>query len=302
MYQQSVAAEVRSRTKAWEAARGGRTAQEAEEAVEGAAVEGAAVEGAAVEGAAVEANGAEDDEDDERAKEEEAAAECMGLKEFVAALVRLAWQQLRPSSPSSSASASATHYGDGDGAPQTNTLRGVGGRLTAFLVGAVLPSMAEKLAAADPMVRELVRPRVQAVLEHYDDDLRQIFASYAAADMDVDARAARDSVNLAELMFMVHEGRLIDAHLSVSEVSQIFSTVNAASEEEEGGDDDESELVYDEWVQVIARCCDARIPEEARGGEPFEYTLQSWLQLVFVPTYKRLLKEKARGAGQTTLN
>ena len=26
------------------------------------------------------------------------------------------------------------------------------------------------------------------------------------------------------------------------------------------------------------------------------------LQLVFVPTYKRLLKEKARGAGQKTLN
>ena len=270
VYQQSVAHEVHSRTKAWKAAQ--TLAKEAEEAVEEAAVVVKAEE--------------------DRAKEEEEGEEarCMGLKEFVGALVRLAWQQLRPSSPSP------------DAAAHPNRLRGVGARLTAFLVGAVLPSMEKKLAVADPMLSELARPRVRAILEHHDKDLRQIFASYAAADMGVEAQAAQDSVNLAELMFMVKEGKLIDANLSVSAVSQIFSTVNAQSEEEEDGDDDESELVYDEWVQVIARCCNAKIPEEARGGEPFEYTLQSWLQLVFVPTYKRLLKEKARGSSPTAFN
>ena len=49
------------------------------------------------------------------------------------------------------------------------------------------------------------------------------------------------------------------------------------------------------------RCCDAKIPEANRGGEPFEKVLQSWLQLVFVPTYRRLLKDKARGIGSKTL-
>ena len=43
------------------------------------------------------------------------------------------------------------------------------------------------------------------------------------------------------------------------------------------------------------RCCDAKIPEEMRDGLPFEEVLQRWLQLVFVPTYRQLLKDKARG-------
>ena len=43
------------------------------------------------------------------------------------------------------------------------------------------------------------------------------------------------------------------------------------------------------------RCCDAKIPEAMRDGLPFEEVLQRWLQLVFVPTYRQLLKDKARG-------
>ena len=43
------------------------------------------------------------------------------------------------------------------------------------------------------------------------------------------------------------------------------------------------------------RCCDAKIPESMRDGLPFEEILQRWLQLVFVPTYRQLLKDKARG-------
>ena len=43
------------------------------------------------------------------------------------------------------------------------------------------------------------------------------------------------------------------------------------------------------------RCCDAKIPEAMRDGQPFEEVLQRWLQLVFVPTYRQLLKDKARG-------
>ena len=37
--------------------------------------------------------------------------------------------------------------------------------------------------------------------------MRQIFTSYAAADMDIDAQAAQDSVNLTELMYMLTEGK-----------------------------------------------------------------------------------------------
>ena len=57
----------------------------------------------------------------------------------------------------------------------------------------------------------------------------------------------------------------------------------------------------DRVPQVVVRLCDAKIPEDKRGGEPFENTLQAWLQLVFVPTFRRILKDKARGIGSKTL-
>ena len=228
------------------------------------------------------------------------------------------------------------------------------------------------------MAVKLELPRCKAVLDYWDKDLKAIFASYAAADMDVDAQVllppppspvssrapsslrltlllhaclrarscrlplsacpqdATDSINLAELMFMMNEGKLIDPNLTVSAVSKIFTHVNTQSEEEEGGDEDESELDYYEFKQVlvpppfspsflhsslpltlhlhacvracsyrvpqvVVRLCDAKIPEDKRGGEPFENTLQAWLQLVFVPTFRRILKDKARGIGSKTL-
>ena len=36
-------------------------------------------------------------------------------------------------------------------------------------------------------------------------------------------------------------------------------------------------------------------------GAPFERTLQNWLHLVFLPTYKKVLKDKARGLASKTL-
>ena len=45
--------------------------------------------------------------------------------------------------------------------------------------------------------------------------------------------------------------------------------------------------------QLVARCCDAKIPESCRFGEPFEYTWQAWLQTQFVPVFRRVLKGKA---------
>ena len=61
------------------------------------------------------------------------------------------------------------------------------------------------------------------------------------------------------------------------------------------------ELQYDEFMQVVARCCNAKIPVENRGGEGFEYTLQAWLHYMVVPTYKQLIKDKARGIASKTL-
>ena len=49
------------------------------------------------------------------------------------------------------------------------------------------------------------------VIAFWEKDVQQIFNSYAAADMDIDAQAAQDSVNLTELMYMLTEGTLTRA-------------------------------------------------------------------------------------------
>ena len=50
-------------------------------------------------------------------------------------------------------------------------------------------------------------PPLCQVIAFWEKDVRQIFTSYAAADMDIDAQAAQDSVNLTELMYMLTEGK-----------------------------------------------------------------------------------------------
>jgi len=144
---------------------------------------------------------------------------------------------------------------------------------------------------------------VTVLLRHYDTELHRIFKLYAAADQSgAEAQAALDSMNLPELLFLLREGGLVDDKLTVSQVGHIFTAVNA-SEEAEGGDEDDAECVYEEFLQVLCRCCDARIPASSREepGEEFVYTLQRWLHLIFIPTYTRLLKDKARGNGSKTL-
>lgn len=53
--------------------------------------------------------------------------------------------------------------------------------------------------------------------------------------------------------------------------------------------------MYDEFVEVMARCCDAKITPQSRGGKSFEETLQNWLEYVVVPTYRTLIKDRKRG-------
>ena len=54
-------------------------------------------------------------------------------------------------------------------------------------------------------------------------------------------------------------------------------------------------------LPMVAMLCDTKVPEDRRHGEPFEHTLHAWLQLSFLPTYKRLLKEKRKGLVKSTL-
>lgn len=207
------------------------------------------------------------------AKEEEkpTGGKGMAVKLFVSGLIRLAWRWC----------------GFDD--------LGIGLRFKKLMDCVVLPALHELLNAEDPLVVVLQGRRVCAILDYYDRDLRAIFGSYAAADASVDARAAADSVNLAEFLFMLKQGKLTDDNLTIFKATTIFEFVNMQSGEEEGGDDDEGELVYEEFVEVMARCCDAKINPQSRGGESFEDTLQNWLEYMVVPVFRTLLKDRKRG-------
>ena len=52
--------------------------------------------------------------------------------------------------------------------------------------------------------------------------------------------------------------------------------------------DHHQELVYEEFLEVLAHLCDLKVPAASREGVPFEETFRSWLQLVFIPTYRKL--------------
>ena len=183
---------------------------------------------------------------DAKVEDKGSAPGGMTVKLFVSALVRLAWRWC--------------------GFDE----RGIGLRLIKLMDCVVLPALHDVLNMDDPLTRVLQSRRVCAVLDYYDKDLRAIFASYSAADQSVDARAAADSVNLQEFLFMLKQGKLTDDNLTLLKATTVFEFVNMQSGEEEGGDEDEGELVYEEFVQVMARCCDAKIAPQSRGGESSE--------------------------------
>ena len=87
---------------------------------------------------------------------------------------------------------------------------------------------------------------------------------------------------------------MFDDNLTMAGLGTLFTTVNRLADET-GEDDDAQQLNYDEFVQVVVRVANVKFPESVRGGEPFESTLQSFLGLIFIPTCRKLLKEKAKG-------
>jgi hypothetical protein len=57
-----------------------------------------------------------------------------------------------------------------------------------------------------------------------------------------------------------------------------------------------------QFVSLLARMANSKFPPETRNGEPFEETWKSFLGLLFVPRFRKLLKAKKQGAGRTTVD
>lgn len=213
-------------------------------------------------------------------EEGDGGAASMVLHEFIHAMIRLSWESY-----------------------PTPANAGIGDRLGALLDRALIPGSSHILEGEDPMEKELSSKRVQAVTSHYSDQLLEIFNTFAAADMSLSAQAALATMSFGELCFMAKAGQLIDGYLTVAKITEIFAQVNAQAADEGEKDDDADELDFREFKNCLCRCANAKIPAELRGDppEPFEYTWQAFLQILFIPKMRKVIKDMKKGLIKKTM-
>ena len=210
-------------------------------------------------------------------EESDGGSSSMVLYEFIHALIRMAWECY----------------------PTPGT--GIGKRLGQLLDRAVLPGSSHLLISSDPMEAELASKRVQAITDYYNDQLLDVFAVFAATDVSLAAQAHMETMSFAELIFMMKTGELIDANLTVAGLTAIFAQVNNQAADDGEKDDDAEELTFTEFKSCMCRIANAKIPAKDRGGVPFEYTWHSFLQLMFLPKMKKVMRDMKRGVAKKTL-
>ena len=201
--------------------------------------------------------------------EGDGGTQLMVLFEFIHALIRLAWE---------------CYPADG-----------IGARLNKLLERAVLPGSAHLIDNSDPMEAELSSKHVQAITEYYSDQLYEVFKVFAAADNSLEGQKTAESMSFAELVFCIKCSELIDQNLTVAAITQAFAAVNNQAADDGEKDDDAEELNFAEFKSCICRLANCKIPEKDRGGEPFAYTWQAFLQIIFLPKMKKVCKDLKKG-------
>lgn len=220
--------------------------------------------------------------------EDDGGLNAMNEAEFANGLIRLAWA-----------------YGDGADESQGGGEGsiGIGGRLNHLLGDVVVPRNAHLLRADDDFNREMrTSQRVEAITEFYRTFLLDVFEVYSRADVTINqAKGHLQTMNFPELLFLCKEGQLLDERLSLLTLTTIFRRTNMDAMAT-GVDDSTAELSFSEFILVLAQVANAKYPPETRGGQPFDSTWQSFLSLIFVPKFKKLLKAKRQGAARQTID
>ena len=213
----------------------------------------------------------------EATDDSDGGAASMVILEFINALIRMAWECYP--APSS----------------------GIGSRLNALLERAVMPGSAHLIESNDPMEAELRSKRVLAITDYYSNQVYDIFKVFAAADVSLTGQAALETLSFPELVFMMKQGNMIDAKLTVAQLTEIFAKVNAQASDDGNKDDDATELDFSEFKTLLCRIANCKIPQEDRFGEPFENTWKAFLHLRFIPVYKTVVKDMKRGLAKKNL-
>ena len=232
---------------------------------------------------------------------------CLMAHEFIHALLRLA----------------KTRYGDlidrgNDPAPLSSVFE----RLMDICVCPAAP-----FELGDKMSITCRERKVKAVWRKYETTLRAVYKGFSAlggelvtGGEEVSAANGRvvpaaapngkneadndDALDLRELLLMLRECRMLDHRLTCRTVTAFFVQVNVDDElvdtaavmrqagvpvaAEASGSRDSAQCEYEEWLEVLARVCNEKVPEPRE--EPFHETLSSWLSLFFLPAVRTVCK------------
>jgi len=199
----------------------------------------------------------------------------LGQHQFVHALIRVSWVRYKEHVEPSTALASCF------------------GRLTREC----LEGLAERVSAAQEEVRELCKSRgVRAALLHHRKELKATYVLYARIDkLEVGGHAA--TMSLAELMSLLKETGLLDLKLNPRVIAEAFVHVNMEDElyVNANKDDISSELVYDEFCELIVRIAREKLPVDELEVE-FGVALDTWLGLDFMPRARAARQRRLGGA------
>ena len=127
---------------------------------------------------------------------------------------------------------------------------------------------------------------MKATLHKHRQKLQSLFAFYAGADST--------TINIRELneMCEAFPGSLFNSRFGLREMVSAFVRVNIDDElyEQEDADNTSTELVFEEFEEVIARIFNAREWDESQGdgaGDTLEQAFDLWLQNAFWPVMLR---------------
>ena len=131
------------------------------------------------------------------------------------------------------------------------------------------------------------------MLRKHEEKLSLIFNHYAGADASLAAQAASTTMNMRETGEMCEDAGFFDEVFGVRNLVAAFVKVNIDDElyVQEDADDTASELVFDEFEEIVARMFNERewshperpLPEGRERAETIERGFDEWLETYFAP-------------------
>jgi hypothetical protein len=127
-----------------------------------------------------------------------------------------------------------------------------------------------------------------------------------AQDGSLDAQGSFGTVNCFEMGEMCSDVGLFDSSYGMREMVAAFVRVNIDDElyEQEEEDNTSSELVFDEFNEMLARIFNVkvwqRMKEDERAAAPtrIELAFNAWLEAAFLPVAARAIKERRKRRGK----